>query len=111
MNRRAMIGSIIGIPVVVVVLVVLVFLGKQNLLPGQTQPTAIPVTPFANISNTAPAGTTIAASTETVAPAAATTAPTTAAAAASGSGDYGNSGSASGASATLPLPVTNRRPK
>lgn len=114
MNRRAMVGSMIGIPVVVVVLVVLVFLGKQNLLPGQTQPTAIPVTPFANIGATKPAGTTVAASTATTAPAtpapaaattapaaAATTAPTAASSAVSASSgsNYGGASVASTAPA------------
>ncbi|HEY7909109.1 MAG TPA: YceI family protein, partial [Thermomicrobiales bacterium] len=80
-------------------------LGSQNLLPGQTQPTAIPVTPFANLGSTAPAGTTVAASTATAAPAAAaaTTAPVAAATTApvaadsgySNYSDYGNYGSGS----------------
>ncbi len=96
MNRRAMVGSIIGIPVVLVLVVVLFVLGKQNLLPGQTQPTAIPVTPFANIGATAPAGTTVAASTATTAPAAAvTTAPT----AAASTGNYSGASAASTAPA------------
>lgn len=84
MNRRAMVGSIIGIPVIIVVVGALFLLGKANELPWQTQPTAIPVTPFANVGGTVPAGTTVAASTATTAPAApaapaaATGAPTTA---------------------------------
>ncbi|MDQ2783855.1 MAG: YceI family protein [Chloroflexota bacterium] len=100
MNRRAMVGSIIGIPVVVVIVVVLFVLGKQDLLPGQTQPTAIPVTPFANIGSTAPAGTTVAASTATTAPAAAATiAATTAPTAAASTGNYGGASAASTAPA------------
>ena len=122
MNRRAMVGSIIGIPVVVIVLVVLVFLGKQNLLPGQTQPTAIPVTPFANIGATKPAGTTVAASTATTAPAttapaaattapaaAATTAPTAASSAVSASSG-GNYGGASAASTAPAVSTTAANP-
>lgn len=98
MNRRAMVGSIIGIPVVIIIVIALFLLGKANELPGQTQPTAIPVTPFANIGATAPAGTTVAASTATTAPAttapvAATTAPiavaTAAPTAAASTGNYG----------------------
>ncbi len=105
MNRRAMVGSIIGIPVFVVIVLVLFILGKQNSLPGQTQPTAIPVTPFANIGSTVPAGTTVAASTATTAPAAtitvATTAPTTVSSAGSASsgGNYGDASAASTAPA------------
>ncbi|MGI8690941.1 MAG: YceI family protein [Thermomicrobiales bacterium] len=101
MNRRARVGSIIGIPVVVVLVVVLVFLGKQNLLPGQTQPTAIPVTPFANIGATAPAGTTVAASTATTAPATAvTTAPTAAASTGNSSGSAASTAPAASTTAS-----------
>ncbi len=93
MNRKAMVGSLIGIPVVIVVVGALLFLGTQNLLPGQTQPTAIPVTPFANIAattrastaTTAAAATTIPAAAATTAPAAAASASTTAAGASSSS--------------------------
>jgi polyisoprenoid-binding protein YceI len=106
MNRKAILGLAIGIPVVLIVAVALYGLSLGGYLPGQTQPTAIPVTPFANVA-AAPAGTTIAASTATVAPVAATTAPTTAAASSGGSsyggGDYGYGGGstpASGASAS-----------
>ena len=105
MNRKGIIGIVIAIPVLIIAGFALFFLGSQNLLPGQTQPTAIPVTPFANLGSTAPAGTTVAASTATAAPAAAaaTTAPVAAAttapvAADSGYGnysDYGNYGSGS----------------
>lgn len=85
MNRKAILGLAIGIPVVLIVAVALYGLSLGGYLPGQTQPTAIPVTPFANVA-AAPAGTTIAASTATAAP--------TAAAAASdyGSGGYGGGG-------------------
>jgi polyisoprenoid-binding protein YceI len=110
MNRKATLSLAIGIPIILIVGVVLYGLSLGGYLPGQTQPTAIPVTPFANVAATAPASTAIAASTATTAPAAATTAPTVAAAASNsgsggsgyGGGDYGygNSSAASNASAT-----------
>jgi polyisoprenoid-binding protein YceI len=77
-NRKGFVGIVIAVPVLIVAGFVLFFLGSQNLLPGQTQPTAIPVTPFANLGGAAPAGTTVAA--------------TTASAADSGYGNYGGYG-------------------
>lgn len=93
MNRKAILGLAIGIPVVLIVAVALYGLHLGGYLPGQTQPTAIPVTPFANVA-AAPAGTTIAASTATAAP--------TAAAAASdyGSGGYNYGGGGYGGGST-----------
>jgi polyisoprenoid-binding protein YceI len=115
MNRKGMIGIGIAIPVLIVAGFALFFLGSQNLLPGQTQPTAIPVTPFANLGSTVPAGTTVAASTATTtpavaaaattAPAAATTAPVAATTSSSADYGYGNYGSGSTAS-TAPTAVT-----
>ncbi len=97
-HSLGIIAGIIAIPVVIFAGGVLFLLGQANDLPWQTQPTAIPVTPFANLSGAVPAGTTVAASTATTAPiiatpaAAATTAPvaTTASSADSGYGNYGN---------------------
>jgi polyisoprenoid-binding protein YceI len=110
MNRRSIVGIVIAVPVLIVAGFALFMLGQAKELPWQTQPTAIPVTPFANLGGTTPAGTTVAASTATTAPAAAaTTAPvaaTTAPVAAdSGYGDYGNYGSGSAAS-SAPTAVT-----
>jgi polyisoprenoid-binding protein YceI len=119
MNRKGIIGIVIAIPVLVVAGFAFFLLGQAKELPWQTQPTAIPVTPFANLGSTAPAGTTVAASTATTAPvaaAAATTAPvaaaatapvaaTTASSADSDYGNYGNYGSGSTAS-TAPTAVT-----
>ena len=84
MNRKGIIGIVIAVPVLVVAGFVFFLLGQANELPWQTQPTAIPVTPFANIGGAAPAGTAVAASTATTAPvaAAATTAPAASAASA-----------------------------
>jgi polyisoprenoid-binding protein YceI len=95
MNRKAILGLAIGIPVVLIVAVALYGLSLGGYLPGQTQPTAIPVTPFANVA-AAPVGTTIAASTATTAPAAATTAPTAAAS------DYGSGYGGGSAATTAP---------
>ncbi len=103
MNRKAIVGIVIAIPILVVAGFVFFLLGQANELPWQTQPTAIPVTPFANIGGTTPAGTTVAASTATTAPvaAAATTAPTTAPAAASTSAPaYGAPASTTTAAST-----------
>ena len=93
MNRKAMVGSVIGIPVVIIVVIALFLLGKANELPGQKQPTAIPVTPFANIAATAPAGTAVAAA--TTAPAAASSSNYSS----SGNYGYGNASAASTAPA------------
>jgi polyisoprenoid-binding protein YceI len=113
MNRRSIVGIVIAIPVLIVAGFALFMLGQAKELPWQTQPTAIPVTPFANLGGTTPAGTTVAASTATTAPAAAaTTAPvaaTTAPVAAdSGYGDYGNYGNygSSSAASSAPTAVT-----
>jgi polyisoprenoid-binding protein YceI len=100
MNRKAMVGSIIGIPVVIIVVVALFLLGKANELPGQTQPTAIPVTPFANIAATAPAGTTVAASTATAAPAAAASSGSSSSSGYYGYGDASTASTAPAASTT-----------
>lgn len=94
MNRKVTLGLAIGIPVVLIVAVALYGLSLGGYLPGQTQPTAIPVTPFANVT-AAPTGTTIAASTAPTVPVA-TTAPT----AAAGANDYGSGGYAYGGSGT-----------
>jgi polyisoprenoid-binding protein YceI len=113
MNRRSIVGIVIAVPVLIVAGFALFMLGQAKELPWQTQPTAIPVTPFANLGGTTPAGTTVAASTATAAPAAAaTTAPvaaTTAPVAAdSGYGDYGNYGNygSSSAASSAPTAVT-----
>jgi polyisoprenoid-binding protein YceI len=113
MNRRSIVGIVIAVPVLIVAGFALFMLGQAKELPWQTQPTAIPVTPFANLGGTTPAGTTVAASTATTAPAAAaTTAPvaaTTAPVAAdSGYGDYGNYGNygSSSAASSAPTAVT-----
>jgi polyisoprenoid-binding protein YceI len=107
MNRRSIVGIVIAVPVLIVAGFALFMLGQAKELPWQTQPTAIPVTPFANLGGTTPAGTTVAASTATTAPAAAaTTAPVAATTApmAADSG-YGNYGSGSAAS-SAPTAVT-----
>jgi len=95
MNRKGIIGIGIAVPVVIIAGFALFLFGQANELPWQTQPTAIPVTPFANIGATTPAGTAIAPA---AAPTA-TTAPTTAAASGSGYGNYG------GAPATSTAPT------
>ncbi|MHB8646454.1 MAG: YceI family protein [Thermomicrobiales bacterium] len=90
MNRKSIIGIGIAIPVLIVAGFALFLLGQANELPWQTQPTRIPVgTPFANVGGTAPAGTTVAASTPA---ASATTARDT------GYGNYGNYGNVTTAS-------------
>jgi polyisoprenoid-binding protein YceI len=116
MNRRSIVGIVIAVPVLIVAGFALFMLGQAKELPWQTQPTAIPVTPFANLGGTTPAGTTVAASTATTAPAAAaTTAPVAATtapmAADSGYGDYGNYGNygnygSSSAASSAPTAVT-----
>lgn len=84
MNRKAMIGAAIGIPLLIIAGFGIWLLGKGDKLPGQSQPTRIPtVAAFAS-----PVGTSVAAG-ATVAPttaAATTAAPTTAAAATSSTG-------------------------
>jgi len=78
MNRRAMIGAGIGIPLLIIAAFGIWLAGKGDKLPGQTQPTRIPtVAAFAS-----PAGTSVATG-ATVAPTTAATAavPTAAAAA------------------------------
>ncbi|MGI8856603.1 MAG: YceI family protein [Thermomicrobiales bacterium] len=113
-HSLGIVAGIIAIPVVIFAGGILFLLGQANDLPWQTQPTAIPVTPFANIG-AAPAGTTVAASTATTAPVAATpagaaitagavatttpVAATTASSADSGYGNYGGGSSASTAPA------------
>lgn len=68
MKRNAFIARIVGALVAAITLVivgafVLFPLAAQGKLPGQARPTAIPVTPFANIAPTAPAGTAVVANT------------------------------------------------
>ncbi|GEM_PF-758048 len=86
MNRKGIIGIVIAVPLLIVAGFALFLLGQANELPWQTQPTAIPVTPFANIGGATPAGATVAASTPAIAPAATTAAPD------SGYGNYSNYG-------------------
>jgi polyisoprenoid-binding protein YceI len=91
MKRKALVTRTIGALIAAVVLVivaafVLFPLGAQGKLPGQAHPTAIPVTPFANVNPTAPAGTTVVAA--NAATGTATTPPTTAASASSGTTTY-----------------------
>ena len=96
MKRKTLVTRTIGALIATVVLVivaafVLFPLGAQGKLPGQAHPTAIPVTPFANVNPTAPAGTAIVAAnapTGTAATGTATTPPTTAASASSGTTTY-----------------------
>jgi polyisoprenoid-binding protein YceI len=74
MNRKrigGIIAGVIAIPVLVVAGFAIYLLGQAHDLPWQTQPTAISVTPFANLGAT-PAGTTVPASTATTAPTTAT---------------------------------------
>ncbi len=64
-NRKAPIVRIIGALIAVVALVIvgayLIFpLAANGKLPGQKQPTPIPVTPFANVNSAAAPGTTVA---------------------------------------------------
>ena len=68
MKRNAFIMRIVGALVAAVALVivgafVLFPLAAQGKLPGQANPTAIPVTPFANVNPTAPAGAAVVANT------------------------------------------------
>lgn len=92
MKRKLSLVRILGALVTALVLVivgafVLFPLAAQGKLPGQAHPTAIPVTPFANVNPTAPAGTAIVAAN----PASGTTATASAAtpfAAASGTTTY-----------------------
>src|SRR4051794_36440609 len=76
MKRKHLFGTIsivIAVPVLVLAGFAVYLIGRANELPWQTQPTAIAVTPFANLGT--PSGTTVAASTPTTAPPAATIAP------------------------------------
>jgi polyisoprenoid-binding protein YceI len=64
-NRNASIARVVGALVAAVALVIvgayLIFpLAAQGKLPGQKQPTPIPVTPFANVNSAAAPGTTVA---------------------------------------------------
>lgn len=82
MNRKrigGIIAGVIAIPVLVLGGFALYLLEQAHELPWQTRPTAIPVTPFANLGSTAPAGATVVASTAATSPPAATAAPTIAA--------------------------------
>jgi polyisoprenoid-binding protein YceI len=81
MKRKSFITRIVGALIAAVALVivgafVLFPLAAQGKLPGQAHPTAIPVTPFANVNPPTPAGTAVAAANPTTAPSAATTAAT-----------------------------------
>ncbi len=72
MKRKTFVARIVGALVAAVALVigvafVLFPLAAQGKLPGQAHPTAIPVTPFANVNPTAPLGTTVATVTLTTA--------------------------------------------
>ncbi len=71
MNRKGIIAIAVAVPVLIVLGLVVGLLGYANELPWQSQPTAIPVTPFANVGGSAP--------TATTAVPAATSAPATAA--------------------------------
>ncbi len=80
MNRKRAIGIAVAIPILVVAALVVGLLGYAHELPWQSQPTAIPVTPFANLSSPAPAGTAVSSApttAPTVAPATAVATPTT----------------------------------
>ena len=68
MNRKGVIGIAVAIPVLVVAALVIGLLSYAHELPWQSQPTAIPVTPFANLSSPAPAGTTVSGVPTTAAP-------------------------------------------
>lgn len=70
-NRKGIIGIAIAIPILIVAGFALFLLGQAHELPWQSQPTAIPVTPFANLGAT-PAATVVPAGTPTTAPATAT---------------------------------------
>lgn len=105
MNRKGMIGIGIAVPVVIIVGFALFLFGQANELPWQTQPTAIPVTPFANIGATTPAGTAIAPAAATTAPTA-PTAPTTAAVSGGGYGNYGGAPATSTAPAATAAAAT-----
>lgn len=81
MKRKSLGTRIVGALIAAVALVivgafVLFPLGAQGKLPGQAHPTAIPVTPFANVNSTASAGTAIVAANPTTAPGIATIAAT-----------------------------------
>jgi polyisoprenoid-binding protein YceI len=56
MNRKRIIGVAVAIPVVIVAALVIGLLSFAHELPWQSQPTAIPVTPFANLSTPASQG-------------------------------------------------------
>lgn len=82
MNRKALtriVGALIAVGALVIVGAYVIFpLAAHGKLPGQKQPTAIPVTPFANVSPTAPASAVVVAATPaTTASAAAGTTTTT----------------------------------
>jgi polyisoprenoid-binding protein YceI len=78
-NRKGIIGIAVALPVIVVAALVIGLLSYAHELPWQSQPTAIPVTPFANLSSPAPVGTTVSSVPTTSAPT--TAAPTSAPAA------------------------------
>src|SRR5882724_3758221 len=67
MNRKALtriIGAVVAVGALVIVGAYIIFpLAANGKLPGQKQPTAIPVTPFANISATTPASAMVVAAT------------------------------------------------
>ncbi len=108
MKRTSFVTRIVGVLVAVAaLLVVVVFvlfpLGSQGKLPGQSHPTAIPVTPFANVNSTAPIGTAVVAAAAATAPGVATaaTTPTTATGAPSGATSYTVVGDQSQAKVTV----------
>src|SRR5947209_9664800 len=64
MNRKVLTGviSAVGLAVVLALVFFVIFpLGAEGKLPFQSHPTAIPVTPFANLSSPASASTTVSA--------------------------------------------------
>jgi len=63
------VGTLIAVAALCALGVFVLFpLGAQGKLPGQSHPTAIPVTPFANVNPTASVGATVAASNPAAAP-------------------------------------------
>ena len=93
MKRNAFIARVIGALIAAIALVIvgafiLFPLAAQGKLPGQAHPTAIPVTPFANVNPTAPVGTTVAAANPTTASSATTASAATPSATSSGMTAY-----------------------
>src|SRR5690242_16087829 len=106
MNRKSPITRIIGALVAAVALIIvgayiLFPLAAQGKLPGQKQPTPIPVTPFANVTNAPSAGSTVAPATASAAVASAPAAIASTSAAPAGGSTYAVAGDQSQAKVTV----------